>query len=72
MTADARDLAETREFLVRWSEVIDAVDAQSRARLLNALLADAAAYPRITDHDGTGWHPHSRDDDVHLAAVMAR
>ncbi|WP_324192954.1 CGNR zinc finger domain-containing protein [Nocardia transvalensis] len=68
--ADARDLAEIREFLVRWAEVIDADTEETRVRLLNALLAETAAYPRITDHDNTGWHLHYQDDDEHLAAVF--
>ncbi|WP_280267970.1 hypothetical protein [Nocardia wallacei] len=53
MTADAQDPAEVREFLVRWTEVIDADTDETRVRLLNALLAETAAYPRITDHAGT-------------------
>lgn len=69
-TADARDLAETREFLVRWAEVIDAETEEDRVRSLNALLAETAAYPRITGHGGTAWHLHYRDDGVHLAAVL--
>ncbi|RDI54117.1 CGNR zinc finger domain-containing protein [Nocardia mexicana] len=66
----AQDLVEIREFLARWTEVVDADTEATRVRLLNALLAETAAYPRITDHAGTGWHLHYRDDDVPLAAMI--
>ncbi|GAA1981025.1 hypothetical protein GCM10009718_17490 [Isoptericola halotolerans] len=33
-------------------------------------MAAAAAYPRLTDHDGEGWHLHYRDDDQSLPHVL--
>ncbi|MCP2257562.1 putative stress-induced transcription regulator [Streptoalloteichus tenebrarius] len=68
--ARPRDLAEVRALVGRWVEIVDAASEERRVALLNALLAEAAAYPRITDHDGTGWHLHYRDDDVPLAAAL--
>nr|WP_042197667.1 CGNR zinc finger domain-containing protein [Kibdelosporangium sp. MJ126-NF4]CEL23103.1 FIG00997481: hypothetical protein [Kibdelosporangium sp. MJ126-NF4]CTQ90240.1 FIG00997481: hypothetical protein [Kibdelosporangium sp. MJ126-NF4] len=64
------DLDAVRALALRWAEIVDADSEQHRVHLLNALLAEAAAYPRITDHDGAGWHLHYRDDGVHLAAVL--
>ncbi|MFD4628572.1 CGNR zinc finger domain-containing protein [Streptomyces sp. NPDC058284] len=55
------DLARTQETLDAWEKVVDATDEQERAELLNAMLASAAAYPRLTDHAGSGWHLHYRD-----------
>ena len=64
MTFDVHpdDHARTRAVIDRWLGVVDADDPPVRAALLNAQMADAAAYPRLTDHDGEGWHLHYRDD----------
>lgn len=67
--ATTADLDATRELLPRWAAVVDAPDARQRATLLNALLAESTAHPRLTDHVG-GWHLHFRDDDLPLAAVL--
>lgn len=64
------DLAEVRDYLDAWTAVVDAPDQATRAARLNALLAASAAYPRLTDHVGTGWHIHYRDDDMTLAGVV--
>ncbi|MFC4947441.1 CGNR zinc finger domain-containing protein [Pseudonocardia sp. GCM10023141] len=63
------DLDATREFLTRWTAVVDEPDPHARAALLNTLLAAATAHPRVTDHDGS-WHLHYRDDDLPLASVL--
>ncbi|MER7079164.1 CGNR zinc finger domain-containing protein [Saccharopolyspora kobensis] len=68
--ASDADLEEVSRFTQRWTAVIDARTEEERVALLNELLAEAAAYPRITDHDGSGWHLHYRDDDVPLAAMI--
>jgi predicted RNA-binding Zn ribbon-like protein len=65
-----RDLEGARAYLARWGRVVDADDPAERARLLNALLAASAAHPRLTDHVGTGWHLHYRDDDMALVGVL--
>ena len=53
-----------------WLEIVDATDPATRAALLNAQMAQAAAYPRLTDHDGEGWHLHYRDDVPSLPFVL--
>ena len=65
------DHAQTRAVIDAWLPVVDARDATERAALLNAQMAALAAYPRLTDHDGEGWHLHYRDEDQSLAAVLA-
>ena len=53
------------------TRVVDADDPTQRAALLNRQMAAVAAYPRMTDHDGEGWHLHYRDDDRPLPDVLA-
>lgn len=65
-----QDLEATRAYLERWVTVVDAVEPRERADRLNALLAASAAHPRLTDHAGTGWHIHYRDDDMALAGLV--
>lgn len=64
------DHASTRRVIDDWLTVVDAPTAPERARLLNAQMAAAAAYPRLTDHDDEGWHLHYRDEDQSLAHVL--
>lgn len=70
MEIDERDLTETRVLIERWCEIVDHPDEHGRATLLNALLAEASAYPRMRIHDDEGWHLHYRDDDIPLADVI--
>ncbi len=65
-----RDLDQAREYLARWVEVVDTAEPAKRAALLNALLASSAAHPRLTEHTGTGWHIHYRDDDMALVGIL--
>lgn len=65
------DVATVRDFLTRWEGVVDAEPGRERAERLNALLAATAAYPRLTDHVGDGWHLHYRDPDLPLGEVVA-
>lgn len=53
-----------------WLRIVDEPIHAARAELLNAQLAQAAAYPRLTDHDGEGWHLHYRDDVQSLPFVL--
>ncbi|MDF3293941.1 CGNR zinc finger domain-containing protein [Streptomyces silvisoli] len=69
-TVTDADLAEALDFISRWTEVVDATTDEHRAALLNVLLADASAHPRLTDHAEGGWHIHYRDDDLGLAGVL--
>lgn len=64
------DHERTREVVEEWLAVVDAPDPPERARLLNAQMAAATAYPRLTDHDGEGWHLHYRDRDQSLPEVL--
>ncbi|WIM92541.1 CGNR zinc finger domain-containing protein [Actinoplanes oblitus] len=68
--ASEADLAETTRFLEAWLGVVDAPGESARADRLNALLAEAAAYPRLTNHAADGWHLHYRDPDRPLAAAL--
>ncbi|GAA3668326.1 CGNR zinc finger domain-containing protein [Microbacterium marinilacus] len=65
------DHAQTRRVIDDWLEVVDAEDHERRAGLLNDRMAAVAAYPRLTDHDGEGWHLHYRDPDQTLAYVLS-
>ncbi len=64
------DHARCREIVDQWLEVVDATSADRRAALLNEQMAAAAAYPRLTDHNGEGWHLHYRDTDDSLPMVL--
>ncbi|QCR20489.1 CGNR zinc finger domain-containing protein [Agrococcus sp. SGAir0287] len=68
--ADAADHARTRIVIDDWLRVVDAPTESERARLLNAEMAAVAAYPRLTDHDGEGWHLHYRDAQQSLPHVL--
>ncbi len=67
--ATAHDLHTLTATLDAWESVVDAPDPQRRADLLNAMLAAAAAYPRLTDHAG-GWHLHYRDAGRPLGEIL--
>jgi predicted RNA-binding Zn ribbon-like protein len=63
-TVDDAALAGVRRVLEDgWLAVVDAAAGQERAAAVNALLHRWTAAPRMTDHDGSGWHLH------HHAAV---
>ena len=64
------DHAAVRGVIDDWLEIVDASAPERRALLLNAQMAQAAAYPRLTDHDGEGWHLHYRDENDSLPFVL--
>lgn len=64
------DHSRSRRVIDEWLAIIDTEVARERATLINAHMAAVAAYPRLTDHDGEGWHLHYRDDDDTLARVL--
>ncbi|MCX5337362.1 MULTISPECIES: CGNR zinc finger domain-containing protein [unclassified Streptomyces] len=68
--ATPEDLERTGEVLDAWEKVVDATDEHERAELVNRMLATAAAYPRMTNHVGTGWHLHYRDEGQPLGGVL--
>lgn len=53
-----------------WLTVVDAPSDKERAALLNLQMANAAAYPRLTEHDAEGWHLHYRDNNQTLPHVL--
>ncbi|MEV0281159.1 CGNR zinc finger domain-containing protein [Streptomyces sp. NPDC050610] len=69
--ATPQDLRSVRTALVAWEEVVDADGEQERAELVNRMLAGSAAHPRLTNHDGDGWHLHYRADRQPFGAVLA-
>ncbi|WP_420114548.1 CGNR zinc finger domain-containing protein [Pseudactinotalea sp.] len=69
-SAEPGDHAGVREVIDDWLRVVDAHEPDERAALLNTEMAAAAAYPRLTDHDGEGWHLHYRDEKAGVAAVL--
>jgi predicted RNA-binding Zn ribbon-like protein len=64
------DHAQVRGVIDDWLQIVDEDDPARRAERLNAQMAQAAAYPRLTDHDGEGWHLHYRDDAQSLPFVL--
>ncbi|MEV0612689.1 CGNR zinc finger domain-containing protein [Nonomuraea sp. NPDC050404] len=66
-----QDLDRTLAVLDAWEQVVDAADEQARAELVNRMLAASAAHPRLTDHAGSGWHLHYRDDHRPLGSVLS-
>ncbi|MFI0727635.1 CGNR zinc finger domain-containing protein [Streptomyces sp. NPDC021225] len=64
------DLDRALAALDAWEEAVDADDERTRAELVNRMLAAAAAYPRLTDHGGDGWHLHYRDDQQPLGSLL--
>ena len=65
----APDLAEVLAFLDQWCEVVDADEPERRAALLNVLLAESTAHPRLTSHTGS-WHIHYRDEAITFARKL--
>ncbi len=68
--AASDDHARVREVIDDWLAIVDESDPDARAVLLNAQLERSAAYPRLTNHDGEGWHLHYRDDVPSLPFVL--
>ncbi|MFD8543046.1 CGNR zinc finger domain-containing protein [Streptomyces sp. NPDC059649] len=67
----SRDLARLAVALEAWEKVVDASDDErERAELLNEMLSEATAHPRLTDHAGSGWHLHYRDADQPLGSLL--
>ncbi|GAA1247885.1 putative RNA-binding Zn ribbon-like protein [Microbacterium phyllosphaerae] len=64
------DHERVREVIDDWLRIVDERDPSARADVLNAQMAKAAAYPRLTNHDGEGWHLHYRDDVQSLPYVL--
>ncbi|WP_029150586.1 CGNR zinc finger domain-containing protein [Microbacterium indicum] len=65
------DHPRTRAVIDGWLEVVDTPSDAVRAEALNERMARAAAYPRMTDHDGQGWHLHYRAPDRSMPDALA-
>lgn len=69
--AGEQDFAVALEYLGRWAQVVDAATESDRVALLNAMLAEYTAHPRLTMHPGAdGWHLHYRDDGLELGQIL--
>lgn len=65
------DFAGCGALIASWLTVVDAPDERARAERLNALLAEHASHPRVTDHAGTGWHIRYREPNASLTGQLA-
>ena len=65
-----KDLDETLDLLIEWSKIVDVTEEAARAELVNVMLEQASAYPRMTNHANDGWHLHYRDPQQSLAEVL--
>lgn len=67
-TADLRAVRDLREQL---RPVFAAVSDSAAATMLNALVGQAPVTPRLTEHDGYGWHLHYFPPGASLAEHLA-
>jgi predicted RNA-binding Zn ribbon-like protein len=70
LARDRAELEQVRALRPRLARLWE-LDEAGVVRLVNALLADARALPRLVDHDDWGWHLHAVPDDAPLATRMA-
>ncbi|KAA9135104.1 CGNR zinc finger domain-containing protein [Microbacterium caowuchunii] len=66
---DARELAEVRAIRPRLRELWE-TPRDEAAPLVNGMLEDGRALPRLVRHDGLDWHIHATDDAAPLATRM--
>jgi predicted RNA-binding Zn ribbon-like protein len=64
------EVAAVRALRTKLATVWDAEDEDEVVALVNDLLRDARALPRLTKHDGWDWHLHLTDPDAPLAERM--
>ena len=70
--ANPADLGAVRALRPRLRAVWEAADGATRAGLVNELLADSGARPRLVDHGGGwGWHLHVSGHDAALQHRIA-
>lgn len=68
---DRAELEEVRSLRPRLASLWEGSE-QEVVDLVNSLLAEAHAVPRLVDHDDWGWHLHATPDDAPFARrVMA-
>lgn len=61
------DLVAVRATRSAFGQFFGLRDSQQAARRVNDLVADATVCPRLTDHDGYGWHLHYFSPDASLS-----
>jgi predicted RNA-binding Zn ribbon-like protein len=64
------EVAAVRALRTKLATVWDAEDEDEVVALVNDLLRDARALPRLTKHDGWDWHLHLTDPDAPLVDRM--
>ncbi|RPF20539.1 CGNR zinc finger domain-containing protein [Myceligenerans xiligouense] len=67
---DAAELAAVQALRPRLRELLVA-DRDTAAELVNRMLADVSAVPRLVRHGDTDWHLHSVPDDAPFAEHIA-
>ncbi len=70
LDTDAAELESVRALRPRLRRLWE-LDEAGVVELVNDLLAEAQALPRLVEHDGSGWHVHATSDDAPLAVRMA-
>ncbi len=63
---DEAEIAAVRDIRPRLRQLWD-VDRESAVPLVNRMLADGHALPRLVIHDDFDWHIHATSDDASLA-----
>lgn len=69
-TKDTAELEQVRLLRPRLAAFWE-LDEEGMASLVNTLLEEAQALPRLVNHDDFGWHLHATPDDAPLATRMA-
>jgi predicted RNA-binding Zn ribbon-like protein len=62
-SATETDLHEVRALRARLREVFKAADAEAAARIINGILSDVGAVPRVSVHAGAAPHLHFEPQD---------
>ncbi len=68
---DYGQLEPLREVRGRLRELFGVTEPARAASLVNSLVAEAPMRPRLSDHDGYGWHLHYFSPDASLAEHLA-
>ncbi|MFI5429143.1 CGNR zinc finger domain-containing protein [Aeromicrobium sp. UC242_57] len=70
MTRDETELAQVRAIRPQLRELLTA-DRDEAVEIVNGILRDAQALPRLVRHESTDWHLHAVEDDRPLAVRIA-
>jgi predicted RNA-binding Zn ribbon-like protein len=61
------ELAAVRALRLRLRALWEADEDADAVAIVNGMLAEGGALPRLVDHDGLGWHIHANAPDAPLA-----